>query len=98
MDIKTSVINYPLEKPLEASTNEIMYIILMTNIRMSHLLSSLGQYVFSSSNVWLIRTCDFLSRSLYFPLDSQVFCFRELNDDVLVDKVYDIDPAMDQET
>ena len=96
MDIKTSVINYPLEKTLEASTHEIMYIILMTNLKISQLLSSLGQDVFSSSNVWLIRTCDFLSGSLYFPIDSQVFCFRELNDDVLVDEIYDIDPAMDQ--
>ena len=95
MDIKTSVINYSLEKPLEASSHEIMFIILMNNLIISQMFSCLGQDVFSSSNVWLIRTCDFLFGSLYFPIDSQVFCFRELNDDVLVDEIYDIDPAMD---
>ena len=73
-----------------------MYIILMTNLRISQLHSSLGQDVFSSNNVWLIRTCDFRSGLLYFPIDSQVFCFRELNDNVLVDEIYDIEPAMDQ--
>ena len=90
MDIKTSVINYPLENPLEVSTHEIIYIILMNNLRISQMFSSLGQDFFSSNNVWLIRTCDFLSRSLYFPIDSQVFCFREFNDDILVDEIYDM--------
>ena len=62
MDIKTSVINYSLEKPLEASSHEIMFIILMNNLIISQMFSCLGQDVFSSSNVWLIRNCDILDQ------------------------------------
>ena len=95
MDIRASVVFFPVGAPLCVSPAKTLYLVLLDSGGASDFFSSFPRLLSSSSTVWLIRSSGLHSGSIYLPIDSQIYTFKEVDDVILVNEIYDIDPAME---
>ena len=68
------------------------FIVLLDEKLSAEFLSIVGTDLFSSSNLWLVRTS---CVDQFFPIDSQVFLFKETGDGIEINEVYSVDQDME---
>ena len=72
------------------------FIVLLERSHILEFLSSVDSELFSSKNVWLVKTEDTRLGNLYFPIDSKVFTFSEDDGGIDIEEVYNVYIGMER--